>query len=427
MNNPTLSKPHLCVILLSANLAIIGCIYLLIDFLISNSLRLEPPFWTMLFIASMLFTTFFFIKKKSIKESQKQIFFCVLIVYTISVIIYENSVEVFLFWIILMLISNIFWGTESIFRVFISTALIYLFVPEIMNLLPEANKIGVVYSAARSLTYPRSFMHLSTIGIIILLIIIYNRNSEELILKKEEEIVAKFNQDLQKKNPNKLQNESAAIFHDIKNLISIQSLCIETINSMLENQKDNKSQKYLKVLKPAITATNRLTLLVDVNKKMLMSQAQLGFFSPAREVEAILDYHKTDLLNKDIKITKKLDKKIFINNCKSSFFRIAENLITNSIDSFAKYDGRCNNEINVTLIKQADQILFSITDNGCGINKLNMNKIFESNFSTKLPQDGTGIGLPIVKSCVECAYNGTIEFASTEDVGSTFTVKLPLS
>lgn len=69
----------------------------------------------------------------------------------------------------------------------------------------------------------------------------------------------------------------------------------------------------------------------------------------------------------------------------------------------------------------------SIEDEGIGIPVQNHDKLFETfHRASNVGQiQGTGIGLTIVKQAVD-AHNGTIEFTSVEDVGTTFVVKLPL-
>ena len=76
------------------------------------------------------------------------------------------------------------------------------------------------------------------------------------------------------------------------------------------------------------------------------------------------------------------------------------------------------------------QICFHIADNGIGIAKNKLTKIFEPfsrEISTTANQvEGTGLGLTIVKSIVD-ARGGKIEVESERDKGSTFTVTLSLA
>jgi signal transduction histidine kinase len=54
-----------------------------------------------------------------------------------------------------------------------------------------------------------------------------------------------------------------------------------------------------------------------------------------------------------------------------------------------------------------------------------MSKIFDPYFTTKQGKSGTGLGLYITKKVVE-DHNGSIKVDSTPDVGTTFTIRLPL-
>ncbi len=67
----------------------------------------------------------------------------------------------------------------------------------------------------------------------------------------------------------------------------------------------------------------------------------------------------------------------------------------------------------------------SITDTGCGIPEHNRKKIFDPFFTSKAVGKGTGLGLSVTYGIVR-AHGGTIEVESTEGVGTTFRILLPL-
>jgi len=69
----------------------------------------------------------------------------------------------------------------------------------------------------------------------------------------------------------------------------------------------------------------------------------------------------------------------------------------------------------------------TITDNGIGFDELYMNKIFNmfQRLHGKGEYEGTGIGLAIVKKIIE-KHNGTITAHSSENMGATFIITLPL-
>ena len=70
-----------------------------------------------------------------------------------------------------------------------------------------------------------------------------------------------------------------------------------------------------------------------------------------------------------------------------------------------------------------DRYLIKIIDNGLGIPKDKLNKIFIPNFTTK--SGGMGLGLAMVKNIIVSA-KGDIWFESEENKGTTFYISLPV-
>ena len=76
---------------------------------------------------------------------------------------------------------------------------------------------------------------------------------------------------------------------------------------------------------------------------------------------------------------------------------------------------------------QADgEVLLSFQDNGCGIARGNLERMFELFFTTKPVGKGTGLGLSISNGIIK-EHGGKIIVASEEGNGTTFTIKLPIS
>ena len=100
------------------------------------------------------------------------------------------------------------------------------------------------------------------------------------------------------------------------------------------------------------------------------------------------------------------------------------NLINNAL-KFTHEGGR----ISVTLKKTGGMIVVSVKDNGKGISKEYIPKLFNKfvqvDSSMVREQGGTGLGLVIVKHILDL-HDGTIEVDSVEGKGSTFTFTLPV-
>jgi len=67
-----------------------------------------------------------------------------------------------------------------------------------------------------------------------------------------------------------------------------------------------------------------------------------------------------------------------------------------------------------------------VRDTGCGMNAESLARIFEPFFTTKPAGVGTGLGLSVTKQII-ADHGGTIEVESTPDVGTIFTIRLPLA
>ena len=81
-------------------------------------------------------------------------------------------------------------------------------------------------------------------------------------------------------------------------------------------------------------------------------------------------------------------------------------------------------KIFIRVHKVGKNVLISVEDNGGGIAKKDMKKIFDPYYTTKEKQNGTGLGLYILKLIVEDSMNGRISVLNTQE-GAIFTIKIP--
>jgi signal transduction histidine kinase len=102
--------------------------------------------------------------------------------------------------------------------------------------------------------------------------------------------------------------------------------------------------------------------------------------------------------------------------------RAIQNVMINAIQAAAEKKGK----VAIVCAQKDFYVDIRIDDNGGGITPVQMNKIFDPYFTTKQGKSGTGLGLYITKKVVE-DHNGSIKVDSTPEVGTTFTIRLPLS
>jgi two-component system nitrogen regulation sensor histidine kinase NtrY len=99
--------------------------------------------------------------------------------------------------------------------------------------------------------------------------------------------------------------------------------------------------------------------------------------------------------------------------------RAFANLLRNAAEAMGG-QGR----IDVGVARDGTGIVVTIADHGPGIAEENRQRVFEPYFTTK--QDGTGLGLALVRQTVE-AHSGTITLSETPGGGATFSVVLSTS
>jgi signal transduction histidine kinase len=79
--------------------------------------------------------------------------------------------------------------------------------------------------------------------------------------------------------------------------------------------------------------------------------------------------------------------------------------------------------LSVSTYLKGRGVHLEITDEGVGIPRSHLDRIFQAYYSTK--KSGTGLGLPTAKRIVE-EHGGSISVKSKEGEGSSFTINLPL-
>ncbi|PKP36223.1 MAG: hypothetical protein CVT98_08600, partial [Bacteroidetes bacterium HGW-Bacteroidetes-15] len=126
---------------------------------------------------------------------------------------------------------------------------------------------------------------------------------------------------------------------------------------------------------------------------------------------------------KSINILTNISKELFIFADYDTISTVLRNLTSNAI----KYT-KPNGNVTISASHQNDKVLIKISDNGVGIEKDNLAKLFriEESFSTKgtSQEAGTGLGLIVCKEFVEL-NNGQIWVDSIVGQGTTFTFSLP--
>ena len=99
------------------------------------------------------------------------------------------------------------------------------------------------------------------------------------------------------------------------------------------------------------------------------------------------------------------------------------NILENAVDACKKDSGKDEHRIDFIIEKISGHQVFTIRDNGTGMDRETRENIFTLFFSSK-DRRGTGLGLYIANKIIT-QHEGTIEVESQPGQGSLFRVKIP--
>ena len=215
--------------------------------------------------------------------------------------------------------------------------------------------------------------------------------------------------------------------HELKTPISTIQLACEALTDSDMNSPESQGT-FIEMIKDE---NSRLKGLVDtVLKTAILDKGQVKLNEEPINLLDVLNRVKDNFslkisqLGGEIKIENDLPELIFEGD-KQHMTNVFQNLIDNAI----KYSTEIP-KITISTLKTIDKYIVNVTDNGIGISKENLDKIFEKLYRVPTGDlhnvKGFGLGLNYVKSIVEL-HGGNITVKSTKDKGSSFIITLPLN
>ncbi|MBN1971614.1 MAG: response regulator [Candidatus Delongbacteria bacterium] len=223
---------------------------------------------------------------------------------------------------------------------------------------------------------------------------------------------------------------AGGIAHDINNILTIiYGSSYILLRTLGEGKVRNKIQDIYEAADRMKKLVKRILTFSHKNENN-MNSCQISIY--VKETIKLLK----STLPKNIIIRRNIDSNSIAYIDPSEIQQIVMNLCTNSIYAMKDIQGELSislvdvnwNNLNSHLhliLKKSNYVLLSIEDNGKGIAKENLTRIFDPYFTTK-GKDGTGLGLSMVHGIVK-SYDGHIEVVSEEDKGTTFKIYLPIA
>jgi PAS domain S-box-containing protein len=239
-------------------------------------------------------------------------------------------------------------------------------------------------------------------------------------LKKAEETLRLKLEELSRSNE-ELEQFAYVSSHDLQEPLRMITSYLQLLQRRYQGNLDDKADKYIHF---AVDGASRMQNLIND----LLEYSRVT--TSAREIkttncEFILNQILSNLklMIKDNKVTISHDPLPYVMVDPTQLIQVFQNLILNGI----KFQSEEAPKIHVSAEKKESEWVFSVRDNGIGINPRYSEKIFEifKRLHTREKYFGTGIGLAICKRIVE-RHGGRIWVESELGKGSIFYFTLPI-
>lgn len=261
-----------------------------------------------------------------------------------------------------------------------------------------------------------------SIAIFIYILKRYQRRTQKKILKEKEiyEQEQKIKLDLMK------FQFFTNISHEFRTPLT---LILTPLETLIKQQSDMVLKKKLdSIYQNAHLLLSLVNQLLDFRKLEIKGEKVL--FKTGNIIQFIKDIY---LQFKELSTTKNIDftletsvDYLLINYDHDMMYKIINNLLSNAF-KFTPQNGHIQLTVNKADRNDKEYIMIEVSDTGCGIDEKDLPHIFERFYQIKDDNApaGSGIGLHLVKEYARL-HNGDITVSSQINIGSTFTVYIPV-
>ncbi len=224
---------------------------------------------------------------------------------------------------------------------------------------------------------------------------------------------------------------ASGIAHDFNNLLS-PIISYLTLTLMEVSSKDPLYLKINHILELSRQAQSLTRHLLAFGRKQDM------ILNPVNLNDEITQFNKIlrHLVNRNIDIKTILAPSLELIKADSSqIHQILMNLVINAQDAMPNGGKLIIETVNVTIFEEKSQelpktgpgqyVMLAVSDNGHGMDKQTLEKIFEPFYTTKGRCKGTGLGLTTIQQIMN-QYNGSISVCSEPQKGATFKLYFPV-
>jgi len=147
-------------------------------------------------------------------------------------------------------------------------------------------------------------------------------------------------------------------------------------------------------------------------------------FSAKEAIDSVYNLISTNLSYNHIACTIDVKQDSIVRGGLNEFKQVLINILNNAQEAIQSHASK-EKKINITITRKNNNALIMISDDGGGIKKDVINKIFDPYFTTKNQTQGTGLGLYMSKQIIENSMCGSLSAKNT-DIGAEFSILLPV-
>ncbi len=219
-----------------------------------------------------------------------------------------------------------------------------------------------------------------------------------------------------------LEQFAYVVTHDLQEPLRAINSFVQLLKKYCNEQLDERANE---LIVHAVAGTNRMQILID--DLLTYAQVNANQTMEAVDCERLLRNVLTDLsvIIGEYQAIITYDNLPVVKGISFQFIQLFTNLINNAL----KFQRELPPKIHIGVEQRLNEWIFSVTDNGIGIEEQYLERIFRvfQRLHSRKEYVGTGIGLAICKKVVE-HHGGRIWIKSKPNVGSTvyFTIPNPI-
>ena len=212
---------------------------------------------------------------------------------------------------------------------------------------------------------------------------------------------------------------AAGVAHEINNPLMAISACAESLQRRVGQPDDiDKVKRYLTMIQEEAFRCKDITeRLLGLARKESKEQTETDFVSIITDMlEMLRQQNSFRQKNITLDLPKSLEIRVNVQEMK----QVILNLLTNAFQNTES-----GGTVSIRLCVQGDMAMFSVQDDGIGMDAEVLQNIFEPFFTNRKGGSGTGLGLSITHRIIE-EHRGRISaYSEGLGKGSTFNVELP--